>query len=268
MTFKESLREELKVTQPGDPKWAWDMVRSAAALFNSGGGILRCGVDTNGEEVGVKNPADFLSEKSAFLTVLREHLQPVPPFRSNPQGNHIEIEFRSGVTSPSIISEVLEESPEAKHHKDKANKKASFQLYPVGTVLMRKVNGNEVSSEPPKTPYDWQQLLDLWERNRGVSTQGPLLAEFSVLINQWDPFNKEGTKVTEWRAYCIADAAGMLGRFELQAGLRNIAQNIKPSLYSRPSDEVERNKAGGDHKSEHCEQFRQLCIRLGLALAR
>src|SRR6266487_3373730 len=45
---KEELKTENKTVRPSDPLWDWEMTRTIAALYNYGGGILRAGVDDNG----------------------------------------------------------------------------------------------------------------------------------------------------------------------------------------------------------------------------
>ena len=79
----ETLRAENKVTKVVDPTWNWDMVRSAAALYNSGGGILRIGINDNGTISGGHNPVDYLADHSVFAKTLHGFLDGIPPFESN-----------------------------------------------------------------------------------------------------------------------------------------------------------------------------------------
>jgi len=259
MNLTENLSAENKRTQIGDVNWTWDIVRSAAALYNSGGGILRIGLDDNGNPVvPITNPEDYSADKSKLVTLLEKYLQPMPRFKSRLVDQYIEVEFQGGVTFPSILKEPIEKKSPRETDAEKTNEKS----YEVGTVLIRRMNGNQPSSESPRTMYEWQEHLNKWERNRGVVLQSPLLAQFSMLINMWDPFNRENTKHTHWQAYCIADAAAMLGRATLERDLKLIISKIVLSTEPAPIGESERNHAGAAYKQTVCREVSALCDRL------
>lgn len=253
MNLTETLLIENKETGFGSDLWAWDMVRTVAALFNSGGGTLRVGVNDDGTAVtGIKNPANFSADGGELAKILHAHLDPVPPFDSKPMDGYVEITVREGATFPSILRAPLE------HPQNKDRK------YPIGTILMRKMNGPRPSSESPKTRSDWQSLLHLWETNRGVTIQGQVIVQFATLVNQWNPFEPGGnTKFIKWQGKCLADVAGPLGRPKLHQGLTAILQNMQPLHMAAKFDQAQ-DQQGGDYKQPIAQQLKQLCEDLGL----
>src|SRR6266516_3764620 len=80
LNLKEHLFAENKIGKPGDLLWGWEMTRTIAALYNSGCGTLRVGVDKNGNPIGISDPQDYSADKSPLAHVLHRYLDPVPPF--------------------------------------------------------------------------------------------------------------------------------------------------------------------------------------------
>jgi len=256
LNLKEQLFAENKLDQPGSARWTWEMTRTIAALYNSGGGILRVGVDDNGNPIGLINPQDYSADKSPLASVLHRYLDPVPPYDPRDKGQYVEIVVREGVTSPSILREELVEPQKPKDRRQP-------KKYPVGTVFIRRMNGSQPSSEPLRTRSDWQTALNLWEANRGVTLQGPLIAQFCLVVNKWNPFDRHNTELTVWETLCIADAAETLGREELRAGLKAIIGRMRPSPTQPPAGS-DKNQAGADYKKPFLDEVRQLCDQLGL----
>jgi hypothetical protein len=257
LSLTEHIFAENKTGQSDTLSWKFEMTRTIAALYNSGGGILRVGVDDNGTVSGVSKPHDYSADKSVLTKTLDHYLDPVPPFESFEKDGYVEINIREGVTSPSILKTELERPNDSKK-------------FSKGTVFIRRINGGQPSSEPPQTRSDWQTALHLWETNRGVVLQGPLLAQFCLVINEWDPFPDAGftnTGVTVWKAHCIADAAGTLGRDKLKDGLKKIIQKMRPAT-DLPAFTQNRNQAGADYKQPFLTEVEQLCQELGLSVSR
>jgi hypothetical protein len=259
-TLKEHLFAENKTGDSSTDLWKFEMTRTIAVLYNSGGGILRVGVEDDGNVSGVKKAQDYATDKSELANTLHHYLDLVPPFETVEKDGYVEISVREGVLFPSILRTELERPPDPRRPGDSPKK------YPLGTVFVRRMNGRQPSSEPPQTRSDWQTALHDWESNRGVSVQGPLLAQFCLVINEWNPFAHGGnTEVTIWKAHCIADAAGMMGRSKLRDGLKKIIQKMKSSP-AQPQVNEDRNQAGANYKKSICDEVEQLCHELGLAV--
>ena len=250
LNHKEHLFAENKIGQPRAPLWDWEMTRTIAAMYNSGGGILRVGVDDHGNPVGVKQPEAYAADKSPLTEVLHKFLDPVPPFEPLTKANHVEILIHEGVTSPSIL------------HKEIAHPHDAKKKHAEGTVFIRRMNGPQPSSEPPQNRSDWQTVLHLWETNRGVTLQGPLVAQFCLIINKWNPFDRRNTQLTVWEALCIADVAETLEREQLQVRLRAIVNRMRPS--SPPPAGSDVNQAGANYKKPFVDEVKRLCGDLGL----
>jgi hypothetical protein len=255
LIFREQQFVENKIGDSSSPFWEFEMVRTIAALFNSGGGTLRVGVDDHGNRVGVKEPLDYAADKSPLARVLHKYLDPVPPFDPIPTDSVIEVVVRDGVTSPCVLQRVL---VEPKHPNDQTPPKK----FPVGSVFVRRMNGAQVSSELPQNRSDWQTVLHLWEANRGITIQGQLIIQFCLLLNQWNPFDPQNTEITLWQAYCLAGVAGPLGRKKLEGGLKAIIDDMHLSS-KRPSRQ-EQNREGSDYKQPFVRRLEQLCQELGL----
>lgn len=256
MNINEELRIENKSVKPDDPLWEWDMIRTIAALYNYGGGILRAGVDNQGNSIGFTNTQDFEPDKGALVDTLAGFLTPVPTLSSPIQQNgFIEVRVNGGATFPVILKKMLEEpNPQNPNRK----------RYLPGTVFTRRMNNKQVSSEPPQTPNDWQTLLHLWETNRGVTIQGTLVAQFCLVINKWDPFNSSDTGVKKWEAKCVADTAKTLGRDKLWSGLIKIWERMQSSTQMPSPDDVIKDKQGSDYKQPLLDDVKQLCRELDL----
>src|ERR1039457_2984197 len=162
LNLKEHLFAENKTGASGTPLWKFEMTRTVAALYNSGGGILRAGVEDDGTISGVKKTQDYAADKGELANTLHHYLDLVPPFESVEKDGYVEIVISEGVLFPSILRTQLE-------HPSDPNRK-----YSPGTVFVRRMNGPQPSSEPPQTRSDWQTALHDWESNRGVTVQGPL----------------------------------------------------------------------------------------------
>ncbi len=249
--LREQLLAENKVGKPGSKTWCWDMTRTVASLFNSGGGVLRVCVDDKGRSLGVADPEAYAADKSPLAKALHEYLDPVPAFEPSTKSGHVEIRVECGATSPCILRKVLEDphNPQRK--------------YPRGTVFIRRMNGPQASSEPPQDRSDWQTVLHLWEANRGVTLQGPLLGQFCLVINKWDPFDPANTRNTQWELNCIADVAETIGRVKLHAGLKEIVKDVRPSP-PRPSPTQDFCQAGADFKRPLLKRVERLCHDLGM----
>ena len=74
LTLKEHLFAENKTGISGSELWKFEMTRTIAALYNSGGGILRVGVEDDGTISGVRKPQDYAADKSELAKTLGEHL--------------------------------------------------------------------------------------------------------------------------------------------------------------------------------------------------
>ncbi len=263
-TLKEDISAENKQVKPGDPRWALEMTIAIAALYNSGGGILRVGVDDNGNALGFSNLSDYEPDKSPLTDTLAKHLFPIPHFKSTAKidsgKDYIEIRVSKGVTFPVVLKERLEEPP------DSRNPKHNPQKYEVGTVFARMMNHKQVSSQPPQDSRNWQTVLQLWETNRGATVQGPLVAQFCLVINKWDPFNPSDTGEKRWEAKCVADTAKTLGREKLWSGLIRIWKQMQFSTKTPSSDQPIRDQEGSDYKQPLLREVEQLCEELGLAV--
>ena len=254
-TLKESIFAENKTVKPGNPRWAWDMTKAIAALYNSGGGILRAGVDDKGTAIGFDNLSDYEPDKSPLAKTLAEYLAPVPPFfkptlKNDSGKNYVEVSVGKGVTFPVVLKKRLEEPS--------GNPKHLGQKYGEGTVFARVMNSDQVSSQPPQNPSDWQTLLHLWETNRGATVQGPLVAQFCLVINKWDPFNEADTVEKRWEAKCVADTAQVLGREELWTGLKQICGNMNSSKQPTSSDQALKDRQGSDYKQPLLSDIKQI----------
>ena len=248
----ETLSKENKVTKVSEQSWAWEMVRSAAALYNSGGGTLRIGVEDDGTIIGGHVLSDYLPDHGKLAKILDKHLDIVPPFGSREIDNYIKVDFRSGVTAPSILKTAL------KHPRNPCDK------YAYGTVFIRRMNGSQPSSEPPKTRSDWLTALHLWETNRGVTIQGQIIVQFVVHVNEWNPFDVSNTTVTHWKAKCLADVAKTLGRAKLADRLIQIVSEIKAAT-NDPKSQNNLDQEGSNYKQPIVEMLARLCIDLELS---
>jgi hypothetical protein len=261
-TLTEDIRAENKLVKPNDQRWEWDMIRTIAALYNSGGGILRVGVDDHGNAQGFSNLADYEPDKSQLAATLAKYLTPVPPFKptlKNESGkDYVEVHVSKGAMFPVILRKRLAEPS--------TNPKHCGQEYGEGTVFIRLMNHKQVSSEPPRNPSDWQTVFQLWETNRGATVQGPLVAQFCLVINKWNPFDPSDTKVKRWEAKCVADTAKTLGREELWTGLKSICEQIRLSRRTPSSDEAIKDQEGSDEKQPVLHKVKLLCQKLGLTL--
>lgn len=249
----ETLWSENKTTKPADvPAWTWNMVRTSAALYNCGGGLLRIGVEDDGKVTGGQNLADYLADHSAFAGLLHDYLDAPPPFESREIDGYIEIAFSRGATTPAILRKALDhpKNPKCRHD--------------IGTVFMRKMNGAQPSSEPPKTRSDWLKVLHLWETNRGVTLQGQIIVQFTLLVNQWNPFDEGNTAGTRWRAKCLADVATPLGRKKLAAGLSAIVDSMK-FIAAGPKSAATQDQEGSDYKQPIADAIAKLCVELDLS---
>jgi hypothetical protein len=264
-TLKENIFAENKLVKPNDPQsWDWEMTRTIAALYNSGGGILRTGVDDSGNAVGFNNLSDYEPDKSPLAATLAKYLTPVPPFKptlKNDSGkDYVEVRVSKGVTFPVVVKERLVEPP------DLRNPKHRSQEYGEGTVFARVMNHKQVSSQPPQNPSDWQTVLQLWETNRGATVQGPLVAQFCLVINKWNPFDPGDTGVKRWEAKCVADTAKTLGREKLWTGLISIWKQMQLSTKPPSLDQAIKDQEGSDYKQPLLREVEQLCQELGLTL--
>src|SRR6267142_6187176 len=100
LDLKEQLFAENKIGQPKTASWDWEMTRTIAALYNSGGGILRVGVDDNGMPTGFHDPHDYAADKSPLMVLLHRNLESVPPFEPSEDKTHhfVTIAVKGGVT--------------------------------------------------------------------------------------------------------------------------------------------------------------------------
>src|ERR1039457_6410872 len=107
LNLKEHLFAENKTGDSGTELWKFEMTRTIAALYNSGGGILRAGVEDDGTVSGVKKVQDYGADKSELAKTLHEHLDFVPPFESVETNGYVEIIVGEGVLFPSILRKEL-----------------------------------------------------------------------------------------------------------------------------------------------------------------
>jgi hypothetical protein len=248
-----TLWSENKTTKLADAeRWTWNLVRTSAAIYNSGGGILRIGVEDDGKVTGGQDLADYLADHSPFAELLHDYLDVPPPFESREVGGYIEITIPRGVTSSAILRKPLDHPSNPKCR------------YDIGTVFIRKMNGAQPSSEPPKTRSDWLKVLHLWETNRGVTLQGQIIFQFTLLVNQWNPFDSGNTTVTRWMAKCLADVATPLGRAKRAAGLTAIVDEMK-FFAAGPKSEATRDQEGSDYKQPIAAAIAKLCVDLDLS---
>ncbi len=256
LNLNETLRDENKTVRPGDPLWEWDMVRTVAALFNFGGGTLRAGVDNSGNAVGFNNLSDYEPDKGELAKTLAKYLTRVPYFFNPTQKTgYIEVRVSDGVTFPVILKENLVK-PSHTNPKE----------YVKGTVFTRTMDGPQVCSRPPQTAEDWQTMLHVWETNRGVTVQGPLVAQFCLVINRWDPFNPSDTDMKKWEAKCVADTAQTLGREKLWTGLISIWKQMQLSTRTPSLNPAVKDQEGSIYKQPLLREVEQLCQKLGLSV--
>jgi hypothetical protein len=90
------------------------------------------------------------------------------------------------------------------------------------------------------------------------------VAQFCLVINKWNPFDFDDTKVKRWEAKCVADTAKTLGRNELWSGLVSIWEKMQILLETPSLDEAIKDKQGSDSKQSLLDEVNKLCRKLDL----
>lgn len=251
--FPEAMHAENKMTPPKiKVLWTWEMVRAAAALYNSGGGLLRMGVNNKGIVERGHSLRDYEADGSLFAKALSDHLDQPPPFEPREtEYGFIEIRFLKGVTTPTFLKKMLLGTTPDKS-------------CAAGTLFVRKIIGGKPSSASATERRDWQTALHLWETNRGVTVQGQIIVNFCLTFNQWNPFHPGGnTEATIHQCYCLADIAGTLERPALREGLVGIIHQMQP-INERANFGADQNIRGGEYKQPGLQKIKDLCRTLDL----
>lgn len=238
--------------------WEWDVVRSAAAMYNTNGGLIRMGIDDSGKVIGGHDLKDYATDNSPFAKALSRYLDFPPPFLSvMDSAGYVEIQILSGVVAPTILRQPLEKFP--------GKKEIASCRHGIGTMLIRAYDDGKPSSRTPRSRAEWQAILHIWELNKGTALQAQILFEFMLLINHWDPFNPSHTRATRHQAKCVADTAKTFGRMELWEGLLEVVKSIAPANVPAPEDPNDRDMAGSDCKTRIAERINDLASNSVLA---